>query len=122
MHRFSFVRFIFALLICSLAACKNEAPSLSVPDSKMVQILVDVHIAEAAMQNLSIPTKDSLTELYYSQIFEIHNITPEQFQKDMDFIKHDPLTLERLYDRVMEVLGEEEAALHDGSEKKNKNK
>ncbi len=100
---------VFCLLaIWSLSTCNRENP-LSVPPQKMIEVLVDVHVAEAALQNLSSDTKDSLMVVYYDQIYDIHGITATQFEQDMTYIKRHPKTMEKIYEKVLEQLNKLEA-------------
>lgn len=92
---------IFLFLLLTLSACNKDQEKLPIREEKMIDILVDVHVAEAAMQELSSVIRDSLGEVYYGQIFEIHDITEEDFNKTMYLIKQDPEHMERIYKEVL---------------------
>lgn len=97
----------FVLLCLSLFACQKAPPELLVPEEKLVAILADAHIAEAAIQNLIKEVKDSLGEVYYQQICEIHEVNKADFEQTMVQLREDPLRLEQIYRKVMEKLSTE---------------
>lgn len=79
----------------------------------MVNILVDVHLAEAALLGFSEIQKDSLSQIYYNQIYEIHAISEESFKTEMDYLKHHPEYLEKIYKLVLEEIDKREAELNE---------
>ncbi len=102
------------LLVCMativFSFCTDEEkPAL--PKDTMVNILVDVHVAEAALIGLAEQHKDSLAEVYYQQIYEIHGVSEESFSREMDYIKRHPEYMDDLYTLVLEELAKREAAL-----------
>lgn len=92
---------IFLLLILGFGACDKEKKQLPISQEKMIDILVDVHVAEAAMQELSSILRDSIGEIYYEQIFEMHGVTKDEFNKALYLIKQDPEQMERVYKDVL---------------------
>lgn len=100
---------IYAALIVFSSCTEEEKPGIQ-PET-MVDILVDVHVAEAALLGLSEEQKDSLTAVYYQQIYEIHGVSEESFGREMDFIKRHPKYMDELYTLVLEELAKREAAL-----------
>lgn len=93
----------FFFLILFLSACKKEA-ELPINRAELVKILADVHLAESAVQLLDQYTKDSLTQLYYKQIFQIHQVSGDQFYQAMEIVRSDPKLLFEIYDEVYKVL------------------
>ena len=75
----------------------------------MVKILVDIHIGEAASLQADISQRDSLKELYYDQIFEIHKVSKEVYEEDIELLKRDAKKLTTIYDKVIEQLKEKKA-------------
>lgn len=98
--------FVMLLLICS---CQPSVPELLIPEDKLVGVLVDTHVAEAAIQNLPSDLKDSLGEVYYRQIFEIHDVNEEDFEQTMSILREDPIRLEIIYEQVMDQLSSRQA-------------
>lgn len=102
--------YIFSfLLLFGLTACyKNpETAAPTISTDKMVNILADVHLAEALLTEIaSGDKKDSTAQLYYQQIYFIHKITPKDFDQSMEAYVQDPFVLDSLYNKVITKLGE----------------
>lgn len=93
-----------------LAGCREERETrLLIPEDKLVEVLVDVHLAESALQNRFGPAKDSLAGLYYDKIFELHDVEEADFEETMERLRRDPETAERIYETVLEKLSAMEA-------------
>jgi hypothetical protein len=90
-------------------SCGDEEYSLPVKDEKLVEVLADVHIAEAACYNIYGSAKDSLIELYYGQVFSIHEVSEDDFWKAMDILEQHPDKMEAIYEQVLERLNKLEA-------------
>lgn len=73
------VPFVFSLL----ASCDsgNKTPENVLSHNKMVDVMVDVHLAEAILRDKRISGDDvgKMTNDYYRKIFDEHNITPQKF-------------------------------------------
>jgi len=109
------------LLVLLLAACsKSEAPQLSLTEEKMLDILVDVHIAESSIQNIYGSEKDSLINLYYQQIYKIHDITEATFNENMKLIRRNPPYVEKLYKIIVDRLSDLEKEKKKEEESKGK--
>ena len=85
-------------------ACEEKPIPLSIPEDKMIDVLVDVHFAESAMNNIYKHKKDSLATLYYGQIFEIHGINQNVFDENMQILQRDADKLDAVYEQVLERL------------------
>lgn len=94
-----------------LVACREEAPKLLIPEQKLVDVLVDVHLAEASLQNRFGPVKDSLAQAYYHKIYELHDVEAAAFEETMERLRRHPETSERIYEQVMERLATMEAEI-----------
>ena len=92
-------------------SCKKEQKELPVPKEKLELILTDVHVAEAALQYMADHKLDSLKEVYYSQIFEIHGISEELFQECLEVLENDPRETSILYKKMLEDLEKRKKAL-----------
>lgn len=95
---------LFILLILSSSfflSCKQEDIKLQIPDDELVKILTDLHISEAAILSLNQKLKDSMSVIYYQQIFEIHGITDSVFYHDLEILRNDSKKLEEIYQKVI---------------------
>ena len=109
-----FKRRIGAVLFTSLvlfAGCRKEPVALPVPKDKLVGVLVDVHLAEASIQDLIGQEKDSVADLYYEKIFELHGINRIDFDSTMAILRNDPWRSKVIYEEVLEELSEKEAQI-----------
>lgn len=94
---------IFCFSFLATIGChRPERPPLDM--KKLVEVLVDIHLAEAAMQNLTISVKDSIATRYYQQIYTIHGVKEEDFDSAFTFVKQRPKLMAKVYERVVEEL------------------
>lgn len=111
-----FFRYFFgpaAILLLSLFSCSQGRESIPLGEDELVNVLIDVHIAEAAVQTLRGATKDSMINLYYDQICEIHGVNREEFETSMEILRNDPKRLEELYAEVMSEMERQEVEGQD---------
>ncbi|MCB0560138.1 MAG: DUF4296 domain-containing protein [Lewinellaceae bacterium] len=101
---------IACLLLASLVSCSQKPPALAIDEDKLVEVLIDVHIAEAAVQSLRGATKDSVINAYYDQIFEIHGLSREEFVTTMEILRTDPKRTEELYSKIMAEMERQDVA------------
>ena len=75
----------------------------------MVNILKDIHLAEALAQSAKTNVKDSLLALYYNDIYRIHGIAKEDLERNIELWMSDAHDINRLYEKVIEELSKEES-------------
>ncbi len=107
-----------AVLFVLAGACKpksefevTEAMINSVPDSvlsveQMINIMTDVHLAEAwAQENKrdTIPA-DVRLKAYYTTIFSIHQVEAEKYNSSFKYYSNDPVLMNHIYTKVVEQL------------------
>ena len=99
-HFKAFVLFSFLTLF----SCKNESQKWLVTPSKMIDVLADIHIAEAAVEG-DVPTmKDSIMALYYPQIFAKNGVSKADFDSTFTIASRQPQALQNLYKEVEKKL------------------
>ena len=86
------ISFPFLMLCFLLSGCLSKhSETLPISDEKLEAILIDVHVAESAMSTLQNGVKkDSLANLYYEQIAEIHKIDRETMDTCMAILQRNP--------------------------------
>ena len=89
----------------------QKAKRQAISQEDMVNILIDVHLVEASLLGFSDEQKDSLSQLYYQQIYEIHSVSEEEFMNEMAFLKRHPDDLSLIYEKVLEEIGKRETEL-----------
>ncbi len=96
---------LLALFLC--LACQRKEKPFPLDDEQIVQILMDVHLAEAAMANIGGTLKDSLAEVYYGQVYSIHGIDQTLFDSLMNYLQNHPEHMDSLYNRVLQRMEEQ---------------
>lgn len=90
-------RMLGAGLLCFFCACQPatvEQATLS--DEKLAQIMADLSVADAATNGLSGYAKDSLVQVYFKQVFEVHGASLEIYEKDLRIVAQDLPRMDRL--------------------------
>jgi hypothetical protein len=78
----------------------SKGEKLPIDEAKMSDVLTDIHFAEAAVDNETASMKDSITRLYYFQIYEHHGIKQWQFDSSMSMMSTNPFLMERIFKKV----------------------
>ncbi len=94
------------LALFLIISCQKEVERPTINPDKLVQILTDIHIAEAAMNNLYGAPKDSLAKLYYQQIYTIHGVDSAELTQDLALLKKNPVYMDSLYEKVVDNIME----------------
>ncbi|MEM9885920.1 MAG: DUF4296 domain-containing protein [Bacteroidota bacterium] len=96
---------LFSFLLL-LTACIDQPKikDLPIEMDQLVIIMTDAYVAEAATQNFTPDIKDSISEMYYEQIFEIHNVSREEYEQSLDIIKEYPVVMDTIYSRMTRYL------------------
>ena len=95
-----FILFYFGTTL--FMSCQDEKVKFMIPDEEMIKILTDLHISEAAILSLNSNLKDSICNLHYQQIFEIHGISDSIFYLDLEKLRLDAKKLEKIYLKVLD--------------------
>lgn len=85
-----------------LWGCTSKNPDPPIQEKDLIPLLEDVHLAEAALQNVRGPMKDSLSTLYYKEICTIHRINKTTLDTTLAMLRRDPERMTRLYTQVIE--------------------
>ncbi len=96
------------LLLSIIYSCNKNDRALPIDRAKLVDILVDVHVAEAVLQEYTFPVKDSIGKAYYQKIFKLHQVNENEFNKSMYLLKQDPEALESVYKDVIAAIEQRE--------------
>ncbi len=103
---------ILFLIVFTAFACSNppfEKPAILIEKEKMIDILVDVHLAEAARNNRghrdTMVARSSSADFYYS-VLQKHDVKDSVFEKSLIFYASQPRQFEKMYRQVMNQLTE----------------
>ena len=92
-----------SIFIALLSACQTETKQL-LTDEKMVEVLTDLNAAEAVLESEKVAVKDSMSKIYYAQIFDKHQVTRRDFDSTMAILSKNPVALDSIYNRVLRKL------------------
>ncbi len=97
--KYGFLFFFFLLII----SCKNQF-NAPISEEKLIKILVDVHTAEGVTQAENQNIRDSITAIYYMQIFEHHGITRKDFDSTMAIYARNPVQFDSVFARAEHIV------------------
>lgn len=89
------------VLALSLGACRHntkEQPTFS--QDEMLNIMTDLCYAEAATSHLTGYPRDSLNQIYFKQVFDMHKTTLEQYEQNLRIYAEDVPTMEMLIKKL----------------------
>lgn len=109
------MRVLFSLLFAALLPACSSDPALPLSDDRLVKVLADAHVAEAAVQSLSGAYKDSVIRVYYAQICEIHQVSEADFYQSVEQLSMQPEKMDKIYRKVEKRL--EELSEHFNTER-----
>lgn len=120
MNKFIAVLFIALIAVSCDFGLGKKQPEGILSNDQLVEVLVDVHIADAALTTLALQRKDDTFKSsdFYQRVLEKHDVTREQFDNSMDYYSKKPLELEKIYDRVLTELSKRKADLITEDEQK----
>lgn len=98
--RYAFMLYggIFVITLCLGCWSKAERPDLD--EEKMVKIMVDLSVAEAATSQMNGYSKDSLTRVFYQQVFELHGVNAEQYERNLRIYSYDLAAMENIVKKI----------------------
>lgn len=105
----NFRSLIAIIVLLNLSNCRPSIPELQIEKDQMIKILMDVHVAEGALQNYYGDEKDSLAEAYYQQIYQFHNIDSLDLSLNLEILRKNPELLHEVYTEVVEELSKQES-------------
>jgi len=111
--RQNLLRWAVCLFVMTMtAACQKEnTQELPMDRTKLIQVLADMHTAEAALQTLINETKDSVAEVYYKQIYQIHGVDKATIDEAMHVLQSQPILLQEVYEDLLDTLNRREVEI-----------
>ena len=113
MEAYSFLRILKSytsaiIISCCLIGCEEKQLDLPVleDEDKLVNVMVDMYIAESALNKQSVHIRDSLTNTYRDNIISIHNISEEEFDTLFWLIQTDMVRYKELHKKVVARLND----------------
>jgi len=108
---------LFSLLITSCKLVKEEEliiPEDLIPQEKMVDILVDFHMAESSLLHFQHKFEDIeyQSAYYYDALLKKHNITNQRFITSMEYYKYSLDEFKKIYEDVITKLNQRHGEVH----------
>jgi hypothetical protein len=87
------------MLLLTCLAC-SKGGKMPIPQKRLVLVTVDMHYAEAAVQNVYGKQKDSLLKVYYQEIFQLHKVKQEDYIESIRILQNDSKRFDQFYNEV----------------------
>lgn len=107
-------RIVLLFIFPAFFACSKpviEKPEILIQEDKMIELLVDIHLAEATFNTRrhrdSLVMKSSSADFYYS-ILDKHQVPDTVFEQSFVFYASQPRKFEKMYRQAMNKLNEME--------------
>jgi len=104
------LRFLFFLfLICSCGKSINTTNKEIIKSEKITKIIVDVHLIEAKFETIKFKDEliaQAILQNDYDSIFNLHEITYEDFKKSLEYYSLKDKQLELIYTNALEEIKE----------------
>ncbi len=101
------------LLFISCASKSKKTPATILKSDKMVAVLIDIHLADAAV-NLSNYGQSNLPndkEKLYSQVYLKHQLDKKIVEESFAYYSQNPEEFEKIFDDVITGLSKKQAEL-----------
>jgi len=77
-----------------------ERDKLIIHEDKLIEIILDIQIAKAAVYKYPVQERDSISDLYHSQIYTIYGIDKYELEHDLNVLEKDPTRYKSIIDKV----------------------
>jgi hypothetical protein len=98
-----------ALITYAFSACSEQSTSNRLDQEQMAQVLADIHLDEAIIQNMHVGNSDTSLVLYHElskQTLKKRGLDSTQVAKSLGSYVKDPDAFVKLYTRVNEIIEE----------------
>lgn len=107
-YKVSVAHLLFISIICLVPFSSCTRPSSVLTGREMVDLLVDLHKADGAIQVIGYNYgHDESTRLYYLDVMQKHGITQSEFDSSLVWYTANPQRFARIYPRVISRLDAE---------------
>lgn len=105
------ILFIIILLI-SCTRKEEAVPEYVIPKDKMIQVLTDLHIAQAAVitYQYSDTLRFSMND-YSTKVLELHQLRRGQFDSSIAYYTTRPVALDEMYEQVINELSKQQGGV-----------
>ena len=110
MKKYFLILLTFLLLSCNHKKEKTAAPDI-IPKQEMIQILVDVELAESAISMEQVKSKsiDLYSNYYYNAIFKKYKISQQQFEESLRYYLKKNDDFNEMFVQVINILSRKQS-------------
>lgn len=104
----------YILIVITIISCsaKEELPKGIFTETKMVDLMVDIELAQAKVKFESASEgKRPEYAKEYEMVYKKHQLTKETFLENVEYYCSEPIKMRQVYDEVIIKLSEEQAEL-----------
>ncbi|HHB80102.1 MAG TPA: hypothetical protein ENK85_12800 [Saprospiraceae bacterium] len=100
------IHLILWFSMVGLVSCQKKPDfSLTENDLKMVDVLVDIYTADAALRDYrDLHLKDSLKQAYFEQLYQIHQVDADWVSAERKRLESDPVRMDSVYTRALSAI------------------
>lgn len=93
---------VFLIVTFTVLACsdQNKQRGYKIEKEKLIEIIIDHQVAKAAAFKYPVNLRDSISKVYYQQIYTIHDVDQYVFEHDLNKLESDPAYYKEIYDAV----------------------
>jgi|TARA_B110000914_G_C15363498_1_gene399704 hypothetical protein len=100
------IKYLCFLTFFIIISCSNSLDEKLLSKEILVEILIDMHVLEVAIDNLNL-SKDSSRVFYNQQeeeIFKKYNIDDKMYRESFSYYFFEPKELDQIYQHVIDSL------------------
>ena len=102
-------------LLFFVISCGEKEIPIPLSEEKMIEVLIDIHMAESMIEKLPVLDRDTVGSVYYRMIYRTHGISKEDFDESISILREDPVRLNKVYSEILEQLNVLEATSRGGA-------
>ena len=114
---------LLVILLCltTCFACKDEK-GMTISEEKITAMMGDMLLAEAAINRVNRNESDSISALYYQQIYTIHDVDSAEFAYNLEMVSKDPNLSATIYKAVEDRMSGKLTSIKEAEEKEKEEK
>jgi len=97
------MRFHFVIIFFLIVGCKGES-TYRLSDAQYVDLMTDIEIFEALLENKSGYEKDSLSTVYYTMLSKKHGLSEAEIKTEVTNLFNNPQKTEAILQEVSKKL------------------
>lgn len=98
-----YITCLLFLAVILLGGCKEEQKQLTLPEEKLISLLYDIQVAEAALKGIHSMDKDSVSVIYYQEIYDRHEVSEAVLKENLNILKDNPKLTNKIFKEVLVV-------------------